>query len=92
MKTLLAVVMLLATVAAGHAQYRTNNNYGYGSGGGYGIGSNPSSTYVQPHVNSNGSYTGGHYRTTPNSTTLDNYGTRGNYNPYTGTTGNRRGY
>lgn len=69
-------VTLMATAA--QAQYRT-----------YGSGSNSSSTYVQPHFNSNGSYTGGHYRTTPNNTQMDNYGSRGNYNPYTGQTGSR---
>lgn len=35
-------------------------------------------TYVQPHM-----------RSSPNSTTLDNFSTRGNTNPYTGTTGTR---
>ncbi len=44
-------------------------------------------TYVKPHVNKNGQYTEGHYRSAPNSTTYDNYGTRGNYNPYTGNVG-----
>lgn len=67
---------LIATAA--QAQYRT-----------YGTGSNPSSTYVQPRVNSNGTYTGGHYRTSPNRTQMDNFGSRGNHNPYTGGTGTR---
>lgn len=31
----------------------------------------------------------GHTRTTPNSTTSDNYGTKGNYNPYTGKQGTK---
>jgi hypothetical protein len=35
-------------------------------------------TYVQPHQQTN-----------PNSTQYDNYGTRGNVNPYTGQTGTR---
>jgi hypothetical protein len=71
-----SAVALMATAA--QAQYRT-----------YGTGSNSSSTYVQPHINSNGSYTSGHYRTTPNNTQMDNYGSRGNYNPYNGTYGTR---
>lgn len=33
-------------------------------------------TYVQPHM-----------RSSPNSNTMDNWSTRGNTNPYTGTTG-----
>jgi hypothetical protein len=59
------------------------------NGGGYGSGSNPNSHYVQPHTNSNGTYTSGHYQTNPNSTQMDNYGTRGNVNPYNGATGTR---
>ena len=55
----------------------------------YGYGSNSESHYVQPHYNSNGTYTSGHYQTNSNSTQMDNYGTRGNYNPYTGATGTR---
>jgi hypothetical protein len=38
-------------------------------------------TYVRPHV-----------RSSPNSTTLDNYSTRGNVNPYTGAAGTRDPY
>lgn len=56
----------------------------------YGGGSNNNSHYVRPHYNSNGSYTEGHYRTNPNSTSSDNYGTRGNYNPYSGEFGRKK--
>jgi hypothetical protein len=44
-------------------------------------------TYVAPHVRKDGTYVDGHYRSAPNRTVDDNYGTRGNYNPYTGSTG-----
>ena len=51
-------------------------------------------TYVQPHVNRDGTYTQGHYRSEPNSTRYDNYGARdnvyGNTNPYTGQRGSQR--
>jgi hypothetical protein len=40
--------------------------------------------YVKPHVNRDGTYVEGHYRTAPNSSRHDNYGTQGNVNPYTG--------
>jgi hypothetical protein len=40
-------------------------------------------TYVRPHLNKDGSYTEGHYRSAPNRTDRDNYGTKGNVNPYT---------
>lgn len=48
-----------------------------------------STVYVQGYTKSNGTYVQGHYRTTPNSTTLDNYSTQGNYNPYTGSYGTK---
>lgn len=41
----------------------------------------PNGTYVQPHD-----------RTPPNGTTLDNWSTRGNVNPYTGQLGTRDPY
>lgn len=44
-------------------------------------------TYVKPHVRKDGTYVEGHHRSRPNSTVDDNYGTRGNFNPYTGQTG-----
>ena len=44
-------------------------------------------TYVKPHYRSDGTYVPGHYRTAPNATTLDNYSTSPNYNPYTGQQG-----
>ena len=43
--------------------------------------------YVKPHITKDGTYVGGHHRTTPNSTRLDNYSTQGNTNPYTGQAG-----
>lgn len=44
-------------------------------------------TYVKPHVRSDGTFVQGHYRTSPNRTTIDNYSTSPNYNPYTGKQG-----
>ena len=40
--------------------------------------------YYKP---STGSYVMPHYKTSPNNSRLDNFSTRGNYNPYTGKTG-----
>lgn len=54
------------------------------SGFQYGTGSNSRSHYVQPHFNSNGSYTDGHYRTNPDSSRSNNYGSYGNYNSHNG--------
>ena len=41
-------------------------------------------SYYKP---STGSYVAPHYKTSPNKTKLDNYSTKGNYNPYTGKKG-----
>ena len=43
--------------------------------------------YVHGYMRSNGTYVQPHIRSSPNSTTLDNYSTQGNINPYTGREG-----
>lgn len=79
----LAAALLAASGGVSYAQ-----NFG-----GYGTGSNSQSHSTSGYYNRNsGSYVQPHYQTNPNDTTLDNYGTRGNYNPYTGTTGRRSPY
>jgi hypothetical protein len=55
----------------------------------YGTGSNSRSHNVSPYVTSQGTYVGGSRATNPNNTQMDNYGTRGNVNPYTGAVGTR---
>ena len=45
--------------------------------------------YYKP---STGSYVMLSYRTSPNKTKLDNYSTKGNYNPYSGKKGNSNPY
>jgi hypothetical protein len=45
------------------------------------------SVHVKGYYKSNGTYVQPHYRSSPNSTTLDNYSTKGNVNPYTGKEG-----
>ena len=45
--------------------------------------------YYKP---STGHYVAPYYKTSPNKTKLDNYSTRGNYNPYTGKTGTKNIY
>ena len=41
-------------------------------------------SYYKPSI---GRYVEPHYKTSPNKTRLDNYSTKGNYNPYTGKKG-----
>ena len=49
-------------------------------------------THVNGYFRSNGTYVQPHYRTSPNSTTYDNYSTKGNVNPYTGEKGYKDPY
>lgn len=46
-------------------------------------------TYVRGYTRQDGTYVAPHYRSSPNSTPLDNWSTRGNVNPYTGQQGTR---
>ncbi len=47
---------------------------------------------VSGYVKKDGTYVAPHYRSSPNRSTLDNYSTRGNYNPYTGQAGKKDPY
>lgn len=49
-------------------------------------------TWVNGYTRSDGTYVNGYYRTRPNYTKLDNYSTKGNYNPYTGKAGTIKPY
>lgn len=94
-RTFLAVVLISAPAFASAQYYQQpkqpqyGNNYRSNPTPNYGY-TNPNSVYVAPSINRNGGFTDGHYRTAPNRTTTDNYGTYGNVNPYTGRTGTRR--
>jgi hypothetical protein len=76
MKKLIIVGMLVLIATAAQAQY-------------LGTGSNPNSHPVQGYTTQSGTYVPPHQQTNPNSTQTDNYGTRGNVNPYTGAVGTR---
>lgn len=45
--------------------------------------------HVRGHTKKDGTYVAPHERTAPNHTTLDNYSTKGNVNPYTGQPGTK---
>lgn len=49
-------------------------------------------TYVNGYTRRDGTYVQPHWRSSPNGTTLDNWSTRGNMNPYTGRMGTRDPY
>ena len=42
---------------------------------------------VRGHIRKDGTYVAPHMRSSPNSTRIDNYGSQGNTNPYTGREG-----
>ncbi len=48
-----------------------------------------SPVYVSGYLKSNGTYVEPHYRTSPNSTKIDNWSTSPNVNPYTGVQGTK---
>ena len=50
---------------------------------------NYSSTYVDSYTRNDETFVHGYYKSMPNSTNWDNYSTKGNTNPFTGTTGYR---
>jgi len=86
MKWAFALALVIASVTTASAQlYGTQHN----SGGLYGTGSNSSSHAVRGYTTRSGTYVAPHYQTNPNNTQLDNYGTRGNYNPHNGLYGTR---
>lgn len=50
---------------------------------------NALTTTVNSYYRSNGTFVDSYVRTMPNSTNWDNFSTKGNYNPFTGSTGYR---
>ena len=50
---------------------------------------NHNTTTVSGYTRSNGTYVQSHVRTMPNNTNWDNFSTKGNSNPFTGSTGYR---
>lgn len=47
-------------------------------------------THVKSYVKKSGTYVASHYRSTANHTKIDNWSTKGNYNPYTGKKGTKK--
>lgn len=51
------------------------------------LNTNNNVVYQQGYTRNDGTYVQGHYKTKSNNTNWDNFSTRGNSNPYTGSTG-----
>lgn len=71
------LLFIIAIFVFGLIAVNSAKAYSYRVGGYY----RSSGTYVQPY-----------YRTSPDSTRWNNYSTKGNYNPYTGTVGHTSPY
>ena len=87
-KFILSTMIALAAVTSSFAQFSNQGVYSNRSGYSSSFGST-GTPVVRGHTRSNGTYVQGYTRTSPNSTNWDNYSTRGNSNPYTGSTGTR---
>lgn len=93
MKALMVLALLAAGVTAAAAEdyFGAPSRHYFGEPSrSVGTGSNPNSHYVSPYVRQDGTFVQGHQQTNPNGTQLDNYGTSGNVNPYTGAVGTRQ--
>jgi hypothetical protein len=77
MKSMFVLITLMLSTAVAEAR----GGSGHGMSG---TGSSSSSHSVSGYTRSNGTYVAPHHATNPNGTQLDNYGTRGNVNSYTG--------
>ena len=55
----------------------------------FGVSELEAQTWVNGYTKSNGTYVSGHYRSSPDNTTLNNYSTKGNTNPFTGKAGTK---
>lgn len=90
MKYTVILAISFAMVGAVEAQtYDPSRSSSYGNGT-FGTGSNPNSHQTQGYTTQSGTYVQPHQQTNPNSTQMDNYGTRGNLNPSTGAYGTRQ--
>ena len=59
---------------------------------GFSFNAEAKTTKVKGYFKSSGTYVNSYYKTSPNKTKLDNYSTKGNYNPYTGKKGSVNPY
>jgi hypothetical protein len=83
MKTIVEL-LVAALIAFAPIQGFARSSSGHLSGSGY---VNPSSHYTHGYTRQDGTHVNGYHATNPNSTGTDNYGTKGNVNPWTGQPG-----
>ena len=73
--------------SSGRSSYSSKSSSTKSSSPGYGTGSKSSSTSVKGYTKKNGTYVAPAKRSTPDSTTKNNWSTKPNTNPYTGKQG-----
>lgn len=84
-KIILSALIAIAAFTSANAQSNWNNQ----ATSSYGTSTNRSVRYQRGYTRTDGTYVGGHMKTTSNGTNHDNFSTSRNTNPYTGTTGTR---
>lgn len=87
-----ALALLSATAWAKGNNSSNNNGYSprsYSSSYGPGTGSNPSSNHVGGYTKQDGTYVAPHQRSVSDNSFNNNWGTKGNTNPYTGQYGTK---
>lgn len=87
MRAVVLALVFAAVATPAYAQY--GNNRGGSGYQTYGSGSNSRSNSVDGYHTNRGTYVQPHQRTNPNNTQLDNYNSRGNYNPHSGSYGTK---
>ena len=90
MKKLVLVVFILLLIFASESFAGSKGGYRSSSGSkSTYVKSGSKSTHVKGYYKKDGTYVQPHYKTKPNTTKFDNYGTKGNTNPYTGKEGTK---
>ena len=87
MKHFLIVATILLSLSYSPVYARGGHSSHFGHSSSHSGHVNSHSTVVHGYYRKNGTYVHSYHRTTPNSTKLDNYSTRGNVNPWTGKAG-----
>ena len=82
-------VAFVAVLAVSVSAFASSKGGSSRSSGMSGTGSKGASTSVRGHTTKSGTYVAPHHRTTPDKTQMNNYGTKGNFNPHNGKTGTK---
>lgn len=95
-KRIVKTTILLLAIAAAAPVYAKGSSGGHHGGhhssmSSYGTGAKSSHEHVSGYTKRDGTYVAPHEKSTPDHTKNNNWDTKGNYNPYTGKAGTKRG-